>query len=301
MKKYILICVVCGLLLTGCGKAEESTVIAEQTETTVTTIQTDSPKITTTQSPKTTTVPNATDDVVSDMTTTTKTSTSAEVTTPIQTEKKPVNQGNNQNEPPRNDSQQSEVKPQIEDNKVVTEKPVTSADNAVTTKKPTVTETPTVVVDMSKVSDQMWTFLTFYPIDYDEMYQIGKSLNSNGSDYEKANAVCNYAYSLGGRNCIEYALNAYFLAKGAGLECYIARSEKYDWNGHVANIVKLDDKFYYMEPQSNIVGSPSTYAAGGTASDGSVISYPKGLDIVTDIYENRKSVTISSTWHPSAN
>lgn len=153
------------------------------------------------------------------------------------------------------------------------------------------------IVDLDKVSDQMWVFLEMYPIDYNGMYTAGKALKHDGTDIGKAKAVCSYAYNQGGINCIEYALNAYFLAQGAGLECYIARSSKYDWYGHVANIVKLDGKYYYMEPQGNIVGSPSTFAAGGTASDGSVISYPDGLDIVTDIYENRKSVKISDKWY----
>ena len=76
------------------------------------------------------------------------------------------------------------------------------------------------------------------------------------------------------------------MAQGAGLECYIARSSKYDWYGHVANIVRLDGKWYYMEPMGDIVGSPNTFAEGGIADDGSVITYPDGLDIVTDIWKN---------------
>ena len=113
-----------------------------------------------------------------------------------------------------------------------------------------------------------------------------------GTDYEKAVAVCEYAYNLGGNNCIEYALNAYFLGKGAGIDITIARSSKYDWYGHVANTIKLDGKWYYMEPQGNIVGSPYTYAAGGNG-----ISYPNGLDITTDIYERNVSVTIADDWY----
>ena len=91
-------------------------------------------------------------------------------------------------------------------------------------------------------------------------------------------------------NCINYAINAYFMAQGTGLECYIARSSDHDWYGHVATVVKLDGKWYFMEPMDNIVGSPYSYAGGG-------VDYPNGLDIVTDIYDNKKDVTVESDWY----
>ena len=164
----------------------------------------------------------------------------------------------------------------------------TTTTTVVTT---TVTQPPVLpsVVDMSRVSDQMWVFLTEYGIAYDELYAVGAGLHHDGTDYGKARAVCEYAYNSDGQNCIEYALNAYFLAKGAGLECYIARSSLYDWYGHVGNVIRLDGKWYYMEPMSNITDSPLTYATGA--------AYPDGLDIVTDIYENRIQVTISDEWY----
>lgn len=172
-----------------------------------------------------------------------------------------------------------------------TAKQTTAARTTTTTVITTVTQPPVLpsVVDMIRVSDQMWVFLTEYGIAYDEMYAVGAGLHHDGTDYGKAKAVCEYAYNSGGQNCIEYALNAYFLAKGAGLECYIARSSLYDWYGHVGNVIRLDGKWYYMEPMSNITGSPQTYAAGA--------AYPDGLDIVTDIYENRIQVTISDEWY----
>ena len=184
---------------------------------------------------------------------------------------------------------------------VTTAKPAVTNPPTTTTPKPQ-TESPAPepdnqVVDINAVGDQMWVFLECYPIDYNGMYEAGKQLSNDGSDISKARSVSNYAYNQGGRNCIEYALNAYFLAKGAGLECYIARSSKYDWYGHVANIIKLDGKWYYMEPQEDIVGSPTTYAAGGIASDGSAISYPDGLDVVTDIYDNQIRIIISENWY----
>lgn len=130
-----------------------------------------------------------------------------------------------------------------------TAKQTTAARTTTTTVTTTVTEPPTPpsVVDLNQVSDQMWVFLTEYGIAYDELYAAGAGLYHDGTDYGKANAVCEYAYNSGGQNCIEYALNAYFLAKGAGIECYIARSSQYDWYGHVGNVIRLDGKWYYMQ------------------------------------------------------
>ena len=145
------------------------------------------------------------------------------------------------------------------------------------------------ILDWTKITFQIGSFID-EGIAYSDLYNIGKTFG--GTDYEKAVAVCEYAYNLGGNNCIEYALNAYFLGKGAGIDITIARSSKYDWYGHVANTIKLDGKWYYMEPQGNIVGSPYTYAAGGNG-----ISYPNGLDITTDIYERNVSVTIADDWY----
>ena len=146
------------------------------------------------------------------------------------------------------------------------------------------------VLDYDSLNDQMQTFIDGYDIDYDWLYDKGKNLSHDGTDYGKAVAVCSEAESLGGVNCINYAINAYFMAQGAGLECYIARSSDYDWYGHVANIIKLDGKWYYMEPMGDVVGSPTSCPSGG-------IPYPNGLDIVTDIYDNRKDVTVESDWY----
>ena len=138
-------------------------------------------------------------------------------------------------------------------------------------------------------------FVRCYGVDYKRMRSIGENLSYEDSEYSKAKAVCQAAYDQGGVNCINYALNAYFIAVGAGLECYVARSTKYDWYGHTANIIKIDGDYYYMEPQGNITGVSNTYAKGGIASDGSVISYPDGLDKVMDIYGNYYDLSISET------
>lgn len=175
---------------------------------------------------------------------------------------------------------------------------VTTAPPVVThpprqTEPPKQTEPPAPkqqVLDYDRLNDQMQTFIDGYDIDYDWLYDKGKNLSHDGTDYGKAVAVCNEAESLGGVNCINYAINAYFMAQGAGLECYMARSSDYDWYGHVANIIRLDGKWYYMEPMGDVVGAPYSYADGG-------LPYPNGLDIVTDIYDNRKNVTVESDWY----
>ena len=142
---------------------------------------------------------------------------------------------------------------------------------------------------------QIWVFLSDYPIDCVGKFQAGQNLSYDGTDYGKAKAVCEYAYNCGGRNCIEYALNAYFVAQGAGLECYLARSSKYDWYGHVANIVNIDGQYYYMEPMTNETTANTAIAFGGYRADGSGIIDPVPLDIFFDIYDNRYSLNVSSS------
>lgn len=171
--------------------------------------------------------------------------------------------------------------------------PVITTAPPVVTQPPKQTESPAPkqqVLDYDSLNDQMQTFIDGYDIDYDWLHEKGKNLSHDGTDYGKAVAICNEAESMGGVNCINYAINAYFMAQGLGLECYIARSSDHDWYGHVATVVKLDGKWYFMEPMDNIVGSPYSYAGGG-------VDYPNGLDIVTDIYDNRKSVTVESDWY----
>ena len=153
----------------------------------------------------------------------------------------------------------------------------------------------TSIVDIDMTDDQMYVFLTLYPIDYEGMYQAGQNLSYDGTNYGKAKAVCEYAYNCGGRNCIEYALNAYFVAQGAGLECYLARSSKYDWYGHVANIVNIDGQYYYMEPMTNETTANTAIAFDGYRADGSGIIDPVPLDIFFDIYDNRYSFDVSSS------
>jgi len=319
--KRILSLLLISAILTGCGHisddspdvAEETTMASQTTETTA------SDAIKTTVSAATVTNEVTTNN--SSQSVTDKTAaetTTAAANTEIQPNKENKQAQNSQ------DNSASEVKksesktttavqtspqkvttaPAARESKTTTT--VRTAPAVVTTAPPVVTQPPKAteppapkqkVLDYDRLNDQMQTFIDGYDIDYDWLYEKGKNLSHDGTDYGKAVAICNEAESLGGVNCINYAINAYFMAQGAGLECYIARSSKYDWYGHVANIIKLDGKWYYMEPMGDIVGSPNTFAEGGIADDGSVITYPNGLDIVTDIYDNRKSVTVESDWY----
>ncbi len=134
MRNKIFIAILCGLLLTGCGKAEESAVKAEQNiqnEPTATTVQTTiTPLITTTETTKTTTVPTTT-------VTTTKISTlnkpKIDVSEPIQEIEKPVvNVDISQDNEDKSDEKQSGTTTitttitTTEPPKPVTEKPVTT-------------------------------------------------------------------------------------------------------------------------------------------------------------------------------
>ena len=313
MRKAWNILVLCAVLLTGCGNASEPAVSSETT--TVSQTQTEP-----TESAEKETEPA--EDISCEVTETGSDMTSSEsqptvTTTEVpqdavfstetimsisESERETVSSGKDTTETIAPETQMTTKQTAVKTTTVTTtaSKPkVTTTTAKQTTIETTTTTTvvattvtqppaPPSVVDLNQVSDQMWIFLTEYDIAYDELYAAGAGLHHDGTDYGKAKAVCEYAYNSGGQNCIEYALNAYFLAEGAGLECYIARSSRYDWYGHVGNVIRLDGKWYYMEPMSNITGSPQTYAAGA--------SYPNGLDIVTDIYENRIQVTISDEW-----
>ena len=321
MKKSLLLLLLCAGILTSCGN---QALPAEPTETstvsqTTSAVQTAENEITTTTT--TEGIPEVTEtcsEVISSVTTVTETNTATEEI-PNDTKSTTTTASVQEEETPA--VQSTTTKLIVATKVTTTTKPSTTTKATTTTRATTITKvtttTPVTTTERTEseitdsnlygywydISDRLddpildWTRITFQiggfideGIAYSDLYHIGKTFG--GTDYEKAVTVCQYAYDLGGHSCIEYALNAYFLAKGAGLECYIARSTKYDWYGHVANIIRMDGKYYYMEPQGNIVGSPHTYAAGGNG-----VSYPNGLDMVTDIYDNRVYVTISDEWY----
>ena len=317
MKKVITILLI-SAILTGCGHisedrpfvAEETTTVSQNAEEKAVTTASDA-TITTTSAA---TVTNEVTTNNSSQSVTDKTAESV-ITAAANTEiqpKKEIKQSQNSQDNSASEVKKSESKtttavqtspqkvttaPAVRENKttttVRTSPPVVTTAPPVVTQPPKQTEPPAPkqqVLDYDRLNDQMQTFIDGYDIDYDWLYEKGKYLSHDGTDYGKAVAVCNEAESMGGVNCINYAINAYFMAQGAGLECYIARSSDYDWYGHVANIIRLDGKWYYMEPMGDVVGAPTSCPSGG-------VPYPNGLDIVTDIYDNRKNVAVESDWY----
>lgn len=123
----------------------------------------------------------------------------------------------------------------------ITSPTVVTTITTTTTAAETTTETtiaPPQIVDMNALSPQMWVFLTEYGIDHDALFKKGQGYG--GSELDRAAAALADAHAIGGRNCIEYALNAYFLYDGAGMECGIAFASYDGWYGHVVNVVKID-------------------------------------------------------------
>ncbi|WP_303838256.1 hypothetical protein [Ruminococcus flavefaciens] len=322
MKKVLTILLI-SAILTGCGHlSEDKPYVAEET-TTVNQNAEKTAETTASDAIDTTSAVTVTSEVTAEISSQSVTEKTAErVTTAVVNADVQPKKDNKQAQSSQ-DNRASEVKksesktttkaqtspqkvttaPAVKENKTTTT--VRTSPPAVTTASPVVTQPPKQtepprqteppapkqqVLDYDSLNDQMQTFIDGYDIDYDWLYEKGKALSHDGTDYGKAVAVCNAAESLGGVNCINYAINAYFMAQGAGLECYIARSSDYDWYGHVANIIRLDGKWYYMEPMGDVVGSPTSCPSGG-------IPYPNGLDIVTDIYDNRKDVTVESDWY----
>ena len=159
------------------------------------------------------------------------------------------NNGTEQNNRPADNNQNNTSSPTVTAAKPTATKPVTAKPQTTTTlkpqTKPSAPEPDDRVVDVDALTDQVWAFIEYYPIDFNNMYKQGKTFG--GSDFDKAVSILEYANDLGGRNCIEYALNAYFLYQGAGLECAITFASLNEWYGHVANVVKIDGTWYEFD------------------------------------------------------
>lgn len=172
--------------------------------------------------------------------------------------------------------------------KTTTSKQTTAPKRTTTAPKQTAAAKQTTTTE-KKSKDLSETFAATFLIDYKAMRKKGQEFR-NMSDYDKAVAVVQTAYDLGGETCIQYALNTYYLAEGAGLECYLVRSSDLDWYGHVANVAKMDGEYYYLEPQGNIVGAPHTFESHKEL-------YANSLDKITDKYDNIISVTVADHWY----
>lgn len=282
-----LLLTACGQIDDTESKAETTTAIASESKSDEDTAETSSAKeekdtseATTTTRKSSQTVSSSSKPTGTTVTTTKKSISSGTSGNSRQEQNNSVQNNNgqvNNYQPAQNNQQQTDNSPSDNDqsnngsgqnNRPTDSKPQNNNPSPpVTTAKPAVTNPPTTttpkpqttvpqteppapepdnqVVDINAVSDQMWVFLDDYPIRYNELYEKGTTFS--GNEFDKATAVLEYANNLGGINCIEYALNAYFLYQGAGLECGIAFASLDEWYGHVANVVKIDGTWYEFD------------------------------------------------------
>lgn len=168
-------------------------------------------------------------------------------------------------------------------------KTTTTPKQTAAPKRTTTAPKQTAAAKKTTTTEKEENLAAIFLIDYKAMRKKGQEFR-NMSDYDKAVAVVQTAYDLGGETCIQYALNTYYLAEGAGLECYLVRSSDLDWYGHVANVAKIDGEYYYLEPQGNIVGAPHTFESHKEL-------YANSLDKITDVYDNIISVTVADHWY----
>lgn len=145
-------------------------------------------------------------------------------------------------------------------------------------------------MDSNAISSEYMWYVRNYNIDCEGMYQRGRALRNAGDIYDIATAVAREAYNIGGRNCIEYAFNSYFMCMGAGIECYFARNSVPGWYGHTCNMVNLAGEYFYMEPQLAQGFALWTSAAWYPLPNGSLFRYENGMDIIQDIYGNSYTV-----------
>ena len=78
---------------------------------------------------------------------------------------------------------------------------------------------------------------------------IGKGLRHNGTDYGKAASVYKWMLANGHGSCVYYAMETYFVCKGAGLECAYAFATNNDWYGHTYSVVKVNGIWYVLDTQ----------------------------------------------------
>lgn len=170
------------------------------------------------------------------------------------------NQGNNGAE---QNNRPTENKPQNNN----PSSPVTTAKPAVTNKPTTTTLKPQTTVQKTDVTTtaatvQDITSLKSFVQDIDTGYyqNIGKGFGSYETDYQKVQAIFDWEVDNGNGSCISYAIQTYYLCKGAGLECAYAFMTSNDWYGHVYNVVKVYGNWYVFDTQGEcFLGSDYVY------------------------------------------
>ena len=276
MKKAILILILCAVFLSACGNAAETaersvsvdTSAVSQTTTAVTVSAVTSAKEEKDTSEATTTTFKTSSQTVSETSkptnitvTTTKKSdpsgysgnssqgqnNSAQNNNgqennyqPVQNDPQPDNSpsdNNRSNNGAEQNNRPSDNKPQNND----PTPPTTTAEPAVTNPPDTTTKPQTTTALQTQPPLPV-------PTEEERYMDIGRSLSHNGSDYSKAEAVYNWMTENGSGTCVNYSWQTYYLCKGTGLECYLARTPSKLY-GHVANVVKVNGTWFVLDTQ----------------------------------------------------
>lgn len=265
MKKAIFISILCTVMLTACGNAEETaeravsveTSAASQTTTTVTASAVTSAKEEKDTS-ETTTITKKSSQTVSEtskptnitVTTTKKSDPSGYSGNSSQGQNNSAQNNNgqeNKHQPVQNDPQPDNSPSDnnrsnngAEQNNDPTP-PTTTAKPAVTNPPDTTTKPQTTKVPQTQPPLPV-------PTEEERYMDIGRSLSHNGSDYSKAEAVYNWMTENGSGTCVNYSWQTYYLCKGTGLECYLAWTPSKLY-GHVANVVKVNGTWFVLDTQ----------------------------------------------------
>lgn len=302
MKKAIFI-ILLAALLSGCGNAADTnTETAAPAQTTAvshnTNISETAPEIKAvtvkiSEEKKTTTTTTTAETASTSKATTT--TTKAETTASKSTTRKTVSETTTTQQPvqhtetyivyyvePSPETQQTQPEVRVTETKPITTTTVQTTPPTVTTKETTTTtQTSTTTAEPYTEPQKMNVtehWLIYFADSHSKDYyvNIGKSLENDGSDCGKAEAVFEYMQGefSGEHNCIYMSSIAYCLCEGIGLDCGYAMMS--DWYHHCANTVKVDGIWYVLDTQ-----------AGGFLCED--IGYTK----VVDEYENTLGVTLS--------
>ena len=283
MKKAITILAVCSLLLTACGQIDDTeskvgttTAIASESTAGEDTAETSSAKeekntseATTTTRKNSQTVSSSSKPTGTTVTTTQKFSSLNANGNSNQRQNNAVQNNNGQvNYQPEQNNQQpdnnqsnngAQQNNQSSDNKPQNNNP----SPPVTTAKPAVTNPPTTTTPKPQTEPPAPE-----PTEEERYMGIGRNLLHDGSDYSKAEAVYNWMTENGSGTCVNYSYKTYLICQGIGLDCYACWTDSGIY-GHVANIVKVDGIWYFLDTQA-----------------GAFLDYNYGFTKVVDIDEN---------------
>lgn len=298
MKKAIMILAICSLLLTACGQIDDTESKAETTATAVSESTTDTETSSAKEEKDTSEATTTTKKSSQTASSSSNPTGTTVITTKISGSSNAngySNQGQNNSvqnnngqvnnyQPSQNNQQQPDNSPsdndqsnngaqqnnQPTDNKPQNNNPsppVTTAKPAVTNPPTTTTPKPQTTVQKTDVTTtaatvQDITSLKSFVQDIDTGYyqNIGKGFGSYETDYQKAQAIFDWEVDNGNGSCISYAIQTYYLCKGAELECAYAFMTSNGWYGHVYNVVKVDGNWYVFDTQGEcFLGSDYVY------------------------------------------